>query len=53
MCKVIGYNSFSELPGIHLEVGTRTVRSAMLINCNQDQVFKEERKKMGKRQGLY
>ena len=28
LCKVIGYDSFSELPGIHL--GTWTVRSAML-----------------------
>jgi hypothetical protein len=30
LCKVIGCDSFSELPGIHLEVGTCwTVRIAM------------------------
>ena len=32
MCKVIGYDSFSELPGFLLGVGTSwTVGSAMLI----------------------
>ena len=40
MCKVIGYDSFSELPGIHL--GTCwTVRSAMLM-------YKEEKKEKKK-----
>ena len=41
MCKVIGYDSFSEPPGIHLdldlEVGTcRTVRIAMLKNVERE-----------------
>ena len=36
MCKVIGYDSFSELPGIHL--GTCwTVRSAMLMTLYKDE----------------
>jgi hypothetical protein len=44
MCKVIGYDSFSELPGIHL--GTCwTVRSAMLM-------YKEEKKKKNTRESL-
>mgnify|MGYP006159400427 CR=1 FL=1 len=42
---MIGYDSFSELPGIHLEVGTiwtlRTplLRSAMLKFCEEKKNF--------------